>query len=126
MGGWEQGEEGRVIEDYVYIKSPMIQICPCCKMPRVVEDYVVLYFGSSMFKIARLLFVALLSVHFFACTFYRVKNESAASPEDVQLFYTSRGVDPEVGQSGIVSLVSRRTTLMWFVVFPCRTSPKCM
>ncbi len=60
------------------------------------EDYIVLYFGSSMFKIARLLFVALLSIHFFACTFYRVKTESAASPEDIEAFYTSKGVDPNV------------------------------
>ncbi len=67
----------------------------------MIEDYVVLYFGSSSFKIARLLFVALLSVHFFACSFYRVKNESAASPEDVQAFYTSRGVDPTVGPCGV-------------------------
>ncbi len=64
---------------------------------RVIEDYMVLYFGSSMFKIARLIFVALLSVHFFACAFYRVKNDSASSPEDVQTFYISRGVDPSVG-----------------------------
>jgi hypothetical protein len=63
---------------------------------RVFEDYVVLYFGSSVFKIARLLFVALLSVHFFACIFYRVKKDSAASPEDVNMFYTSRGVSPNV------------------------------
>jgi hypothetical protein len=62
----------------------------------VIEDYVVLYFGSSVFKIARLLFVALLSVHFFACIFYRVKNESAASSEDVEAFYSSRGVDSNV------------------------------
>jgi hypothetical protein len=64
----------------------------------VIEDYVVLYFGSSVFKIARLLFVALLSVHFFACTFYRVKNDSAASPDDVEAFYTSKGVSPNVSR----------------------------
>ncbi len=63
---------------------------------RVIEDYVVLYFGSSMFKIARLLFVAMLSVHFCACAFYRVKNESNTL-EDVQAFYISKGVDPAVG-----------------------------
>ena len=56
----------------------------------------VLYFGSSVFKIARLLFVALLSVHFFACIFFRVKNETAGSPDDVEAFYNSRGVDPNV------------------------------
>jgi hypothetical protein len=66
---------------------------------RVIEDYMVLYCGSSMFKIARLLFVALLSVHFFASLFYRVKNESAASQEDVDLFYQSKGVDPKVGNA---------------------------
>ncbi len=56
----------------------------------------VLYCGSSMFKIARLLFVALLSVHFFASAFYRVKNETAENQDDVDLFYQSKGVDPKV------------------------------
>ena len=56
----------------------------------------VLYFGSSMFKIARLLFVALLSVHLFASAFYRVKNECAKSQDDVNAFYMSKGVDPAV------------------------------
>ena len=56
----------------------------------------VLYCGSAMFKIARLLFVALLSVHFFASLFYRVKKEFAQSQEAVNDFYSSKGVDPEV------------------------------
>jgi hypothetical protein len=62
----------------------------------------VLYFGSSMFKIARLLFVALLSVHFFASAFYRVKNEFANSQEDVDAFYLSRGVDPKVSKEHVL------------------------
>ena len=59
----------------------------------------VLYFGSSMFKIARLLFVALLSVHFFASAFYRVKNECSKSQDDIDIFYISRGVDPKVSKA---------------------------
>ena len=66
---------------------------------RVIEDYVVLYCGSAMFKIARLLFVALLSIHFFASLFYRVKKESAQSQEVVDDFYTSKGVDPTVSKT---------------------------
>jgi hypothetical protein len=54
---------------------------------RVFEDYSVLYFGSAVFKITRLLFIAILSVHFFACAFHRVKQESATNPDDVIAFY---------------------------------------
>jgi hypothetical protein len=65
-------------------------------MVRLFSDYVVLYFGSSVYKIARLLLIAMLSVHFFACAFYRVKNDTALSPEDVDSFYESRNVNPTV------------------------------
>ncbi len=65
-------------------------------MRRVVEDYGVIYLGSPVFKIARLLFVAMFSVHLFACIFYLVKVSSAASPEDVTAFYTSRNVEEYV------------------------------
>jgi hypothetical protein len=63
---------------------------------RAFQDYTVLYLGSSSFKICRLLFIAMLSVHFFACAFYKVKMESAASISDVQAFYHSKNADPEV------------------------------
>ena len=84
---------------------------------RVLEDYAVLYFGPAMFKIGRLLLVAMMCalfaancqwcsvdidflicrcVHFFACAFFRVKEESAASPDDVSTFYSSRGVNQTV------------------------------
>ena len=56
------------------------------------EDFGVIYLGSASFKIARLLFVAMFSVHIFACIFFRVKIVSASSPEDVSTFYTSRNV----------------------------------
>lgn len=62
----------------------------------MIEDYAVVYFGSAIFKITRLLVVATSSVHFFACIFYRVKEESAASNEDVTTFYTSRNVQEDV------------------------------
>ena len=63
---------------------------------RVFQDYVVLYFGSAMYKIARLLVIAMISIHLFACAFYRVKKESAENPEDVDAFYESRNVNPTV------------------------------
>jgi hypothetical protein len=61
-----------------------------------VEDFGVIYLGSASFKIARLLFVAMFSVHIFACIFFRVKIVSATSPEDVSTFYTSRNVAEDV------------------------------
>jgi hypothetical protein len=63
---------------------------------RVVEDYGVIYLGSPVFKIARLLFVAMFSVHLFACIFFRVKVSSALTPEDVTAFYTSKNVAEDV------------------------------
>ena len=71
---------------------------------RVIEDYAVLYFGSAMFKIVRLLLIAMMCVHLFACVFYRVKKESAASLDDVAAFYSSKGVDPSVREPPFVDL----------------------
>ncbi len=55
-----------------------------------------IYLGSAVFKIARLLFVAMFSVHFFACLFFRVKTVSADSADDVTAFYTSKNVAQDV------------------------------
>ena len=63
---------------------------------RIVEDYGVIYLGSAVFKIARLLFVAMFSVHFFACLFFRVKEVSATAMDDVTDFYTSKNVAQNV------------------------------
>ncbi len=63
---------------------------------RSIEDYAVVYVGSPVFKILRLIIIAIFSVHFFACIFYRVKEVSAVSREDVTDFYVSRNVDEEV------------------------------
>ncbi len=49
-----------------------------------------------MFKIARLLFIAMFSVHLFACIFFRVKVASASAVEDVAAFYTSKNVAEDV------------------------------
>ena len=55
-----------------------------------------IYLGSAVFKIARLLFVAMVSVHLFACIFFRVKVISAASDDDVAEFYTAKNVAADV------------------------------
>ena len=62
-----------------------------------------LVFGSAIFKIGRLLFIAMLSVHFFACAFFRVKKETS-SEDDVDNFYLSRNVISTVG-SYLVGIV---------------------
>jgi hypothetical protein len=66
----------------------------------VVEDIGVIYLGSAVFKIARLLFVATVSVHLFACIFFRVKVISSATQEDVTAFYTSKNVAEDVSKQG--------------------------
>ena len=58
-----------------------------------------MHLGSASFKIGRLLFIAVLCVHFFACAFYRVKKDSALSQEDVNSFYESKEVEPTVCKS---------------------------
>jgi hypothetical protein len=63
---------------------------------RVLEGYVVLYFGSATFKVVRLLFIAVLCVHLFACLFYRVKKDGAESQEDIDHFYYSHSINPTV------------------------------
>ncbi len=61
---------------------------------RTLEGYAVLYFGPATFKIARLLLIAMLCIHIFACLFYRVKKDGAANPEEVDNFYISKNADP--------------------------------
>jgi hypothetical protein len=56
----------------------------------------VVYLGSAIFKIARLTFIALFFVHLFACIFYRIKQTTAESPEDVIAFYSSKHVEENV------------------------------
>jgi uncharacterized protein YpiB (UPF0302 family) len=62
----------------------------------MVEDYAVVYFGDTIFKVMRLIIIAASSVHFFACIFFRVKIMSANTEEDVTAFYTSRNIEPNV------------------------------
>jgi hypothetical protein len=56
----------------------------------------VLYFGPAVFKISRLLVIAMSCVHIFACVFFRVKKDSAESTDAVDQFYISRNVNPNV------------------------------
>ena len=62
------------------------------------EDYAVLTFGAPIFKIARLLTIALIMVHLFACAYYRVKKETT-DVDDFDSFFTARNVDPAVSPS---------------------------
>ncbi len=62
------------------------------------------YIGSAVFKILKLLAVATFSVHLFACMFYRIKVMSSATDEDVKRFYAERNVDDDVSnEAGIFS-----------------------
>ncbi len=58
-----------------------------------------LYFGSAIFKIARLLFIFMLCVHIFACIYYRVKLDTTLNPNDVEEFYASNNVSQNVSSS---------------------------
>jgi hypothetical protein len=84
----------------------------------VVEDYGVIYLGSAVFKIARLLFVAMVSVHLFACIFFRVKIMSAASEADVSAFYTSKNVSEDVS-------ILQNICNFWDVLIACFSAWMC-
>ncbi len=96
---------------------------------RDLEDYAVVYFGSAVFKIVRLLLVAIFSVHFFACIFFRVKDLSAENHEDVNEFYASKHVASDVSaiiESEILNCHSCNTRALDLNCFPFRTWPISM
>ena len=74
------------------LTTELLNLC----LHRALEDYAVVYFGSPLFKILRLLVIAIFSIHLFACVFYRVKEISAESHEDVEAFYAAKNVDGDV------------------------------
>ncbi len=84
---------------------------------RAVEDYVVVYIGSAVFKILRLLTVATFCVHLFACMFFRVKVMSAATDESVADFYTTRGIEIDVSSP----IFFQRTQIFLLSLSACRT-----
>jgi hypothetical protein len=59
-------------------------------------DYMVLVLGHSLFAILRLMFLAMMCIHLFACVFYRIKKDGAASEDDVIAFYKFFRVDSTV------------------------------
>ena len=75
-------------------------------MSRLVEDYAIVYFGDTLFKVLRLIIIGASSVHFFACIFFRVKILSSNSDDDVITFYTSRNVDVNVSSMRFLSVTS--------------------
>mmetsp|Transcript_30422 Transcript_30422/g.80896 ORF Transcript_30422/g.80896 Transcript_30422/m.80896 type:complete len:577 (-) Transcript_30422:1098-2828(-) len=60
----------------------------------IIHDYVVIYVGAMAFKIARLLVVASMLVHLYACIFWRLKLDYS-SEQDRADFLDAKGVDPE-------------------------------
>jgi hypothetical protein len=40
-------------------------------------------------------------VHLFACAFYRIKRDFSPDPEQVEIFYSSRNVDQNVGKLNV-------------------------
>jgi hypothetical protein len=83
-------------------------------MCRSIEDYAVVYFGSAIFKMARLLIIATSCVHLFACAFHRVKVESAYSPEEVTAFYSSRGIEDTVNSPIASVILSQRNKNLFY------------
>ena len=85
------------VVEYVNLDSFLLILSTEFRMDiRTIEDYAVVYIGSALFKITRLLIIATFTVHLFACIFFHVKVNYAASPADVTSFYTSRGIDANV------------------------------
>ena len=68
----------------------------CACVHRALEDLAVVYLGSAVFKILRLTFIALFMVHLLACIYFRVKEISAVSADDIVEFYSSKNIDADV------------------------------
>jgi hypothetical protein len=85
----------------------------------------VVYFGSSLFKILRLLIIAIFSIHLFACIFYRVKETSALSPDDVTEFYISRNAADDVSLSEYALLRLFTVFLFVFLQTNAGVAPDC-
>uniref|UniRef100_A0A7S0MT42 Ion transport domain-containing protein n=1 Tax=Cryptomonas curvata TaxID=233186 RepID=A0A7S0MT42_9CRYP len=73
----------------------VIRILKLVKFVTIIQDYAVLYFGSAIFKIGRLLIIAMLGVHIFACIYYRIKRDTTPNSDDVEAFYQSKYVDQD-------------------------------
>ncbi len=58
----------------------------------MIEDYAVVFFGSTWYKMLRLCFIAGLAVHLFACIFFQVKSKN----ENATAFYSAKRVDDDV------------------------------
>ena len=102
---------------------------PIALHARLIEDYVVLSMGMAFYKILRLLLLALMCVHVFACLFYRVKKESAISQDDVEGFYHSRNSNSTVLETtnslGFAYLETTDMIFWWY--FWCMYDPvKCV
>ena len=54
------------------------------------------YLGSALFKVFRLVIIAMFTVHFGAFIFFRVKMNSAASADDVSSFYAENFIRHDV------------------------------
>jgi hypothetical protein len=83
----------------------------------------------AFYKILRLLLLALMCVHVFACLFYRVKKESALSQDDVEGFYHSRNSNSTVLETtnslGFAFLET--TDMIFWLHFWCMHHPvKCV
>ncbi len=61
------------------------------------QDYVLIRCGSVFFKIFRLLAIALLLVHIFACIYWKAKTSSSTF-EDVEEFLVARDIAPDVSE----------------------------
>ncbi len=101
---------------FPYVHSSVRQ-CDWSCHDRTIEDYAVVYLGSALFKVARLVIIAMYTVHFGACIFFRVKMNSAETPEDVTAFYASKHIRDDVRDVGDVI----HTMILFPDLLLCRT-----
>jgi hypothetical protein len=78
----------------------------------LIEDYAVVHFGYALYKIFRLLFLAIICVHFFACIFFAVKAGSATSAEEVTAFYIAKNVEEDVS---IINNSCQQVKILFFL-----------
>ena len=63
---------------------------------RFIDDYVAIFFGSTLLRTGKLLFIVLIVVHVFTCAYWLIKFNCANDPSEIEKFLSDRQLDETV------------------------------
>ena len=96
---------------------------PTCFAHRFIDDYVAIFFGSTLLRTGKLLFTVLIVVHVFTCAYWLIKT-TFATPDssEIEDFLSARQLDetvPAIASSPFSTHISPFSTH----TFPCKAYP---